>query len=113
MPVLTSEQYYCFSLPRFTYDVLDELKDKTLAIDFVLLLPERSGGFVFFEDSSACYIFFEKRADFEEGFMSPEKAMDIYTEHMTEWREYDSDGVNSWLRKVNHALRSSETTPED
>jgi hypothetical protein len=105
--------YYCFRLSHFTYDVLDELKDKTFAIDFVLLLPEKLGGFVFFEDNPACYVFFERRADFEEGFMSPERAMDIYEEHMAQWQHYKSDGVTLWMRKVNHALRSSETTPED
>jgi hypothetical protein len=113
MPVLASQSYYCFKLSRFTYDVLDELKDKTFAIDFVLLLPEKLGGFVFFEDNPACYMFFERRADFEEGFMSPEKAMDIYEEQMAQWQHYRSDTVTLWMRKVNHALRSSETTPED
>jgi hypothetical protein len=113
MPVLASQSYYCFKLSRFTYDVLDELKDKTFAIDFMLLLPERSGGFVFFEDSPACYMFFEKRTDFEAGFMSPERAMDIYEEHMAQWQHYKSDTVTLWMRKVNQALRSNDTTPED
>ncbi|WP_421694507.1 hypothetical protein [Aestuariivirga sp.] len=113
MPIVGSKSYYCFGLSRFSYDVLDELNEKTFSTEFVLLLPERSGGFVFFEDDPACYMFFKDRLDFDECFMSPEEAMATFAEHMADWRHYQSEGVTHWMEKVNRALRSSEIDPED
>jgi len=111
--VLAHDKYYCFKVEKFTYSLLDELKEKTFAIDFLLMLPDVYGGFVFFEDGPACFMFFQERAEFEKGFMSPEIVMKIYTDHMMEWRHYRSDHVTAWMQLVKSAMESCVETPED
>lgn len=113
IPVLTSDDYYCFELAEFHYPILDELKDKTFAIDFILVLPGIRAGYVFFEDDPVCYMFFESQEEFGKGFLSPEEARAIFADHMTEWKSYESEATDAWLRRVRDALQSNEIASDE
>ena len=99
-----ANSYYCFSIAKFSYPILDALKDRTGAVDFILLIPSRSGGFVFFEDSPACFMFFADEHEFERDFMSPNRAMSIFSDHMDEWRITQYDKERRWLENIKKEL---------
>lgn len=98
------DHYYCFKIHKFEYSLLDSLKDKTHAIDYILVIPDLFASFVFFEDSPACFMFFRDRNDFERNFMPPEKAMSIFIEHMDKWRITTYEKERDWLEKVRRAM---------
>ena len=113
IPVLASENYYCFQLEEFHYPILDELKDKTFSIDFIVILPGIRAGYVFFEDAPVCYMFFETLEEFERGFFPLDEARTLFAEHMTEWKNYQSEPTDAWLRRVRDALHSDEVASDE
>lgn len=96
--------YYSFKCKEFKYDQLYFLKDSTYAIDFILLLPEGSGIFIFCEDAPACFMGFQDKEQFERNFISPEQAMSIFVEYMDEWQITGSKGERLWLEKAKGAM---------
>lgn len=113
IPVLTNDIYYCFELDIFNYAVLDELKEKTFSVDIVLILPKSGGGYIFFADSPACYVFFESLREFEQGFVRLSDAKTIFANHMIDWKDYESDAADTWLKQVCSALHSDDCASDE
>lgn len=102
--VLDSNNYYCLNTNNFTYSFLDELKQKTNSIDFVLIAPAVFGCFVFFEDSPACFMSFRDEIEFEKDFMPAEEAKSIFSKHMDEWRITAYAKERVWLERVEQEM---------
>lgn len=96
--------YYCFSARKFSYDQLDNINEITHSIQFMLLIPKFGGTFTFFEDAPACFMSFQSIEQFEQDFMSPDKAMSIFLENASEWQITDDHGERQWLKEVELAM---------
>jgi hypothetical protein len=90
------DKYYCFKTENFRYKLLDDIKNITNSIDFILIIPDSIGIFVFFEDSPACFMSFSKETEFQENFISPKEASYIFSQNMFDWQITSYDKERLW-----------------
>lgn len=92
--------YTVFECKEFSYDILDDLRKSTYAIDFVVASIDADALFVFHEDSPACFLSFGSAVDFERGFMPLARAVSIFSTHMDEWSITSLEKERIWLDRV-------------